>query len=98
MREEIGLQPTDYSVVEKRGPYRYEFRPGFRKEGCDGQEQTYFLAMAKEGAADRICVDRQEFGAFRWVMPSEFLIDWVPPIKRGVYRAVFRDFFGVEIA
>lgn len=97
VEEEIGLTPGDYTVISSQGPYRYRFRSGFQKEGCDGQEQTYFLAEISPEAEERIRVDRKEFRAFRWVLPVEFEMDWVPPIKRDVYRSVFRDFFQVEL-
>jgi putative (di)nucleoside polyphosphate hydrolase len=97
VREEISLNPEEYHIVLHRGPYRYTFRRGFRKEGFDGQEQIYFLAEILGRAEDEIRVDREEFRAHRWIFPDDFLIDWVPPIKRDVYRAVFRDFFRIEL-
>lgn len=97
VREEVSLAPVDYRIVCQKGPYRYRFRSGFRKEGCDGQEQVYFLARVEESSLDRIRVDREEFQRFRWVAPGEFRLEWVPPIKRDVYKAVFRDFFNVAI-
>ncbi|MDX2081335.1 MAG: NUDIX domain-containing protein [Terrimicrobiaceae bacterium] len=97
VREEISLEPAEYRIVGQKGPYRYEFRPGFRKEGFDGQEQVYFLAEIV-GDPDRpIRIDHEEFGAFRWIQPSKFRLTWVPPIKRGVYKAIFRDFFGLRL-
>jgi len=93
--EEISLPPESYRVVLRHGPYRYVFRSGFRKEGCDGQEQIYFLAeWSGEG---EIVVDKKEFRTFRWIRPEAFRIGWVPPIKREVYRQVFRDFFRREL-
>lgn len=93
--EEISLPPEAYCVILKQGPYRYVFRSGSRKEGCDGQEQFYFLA---EPIGDpKIVVDKKEFRSFRWIRPEAFQIEWVPPIKRDVYRRVFRDFFQIEL-
>ncbi len=97
VREEISLDPESYRTVLHRGPYRYTFRPGFRKEGFDGQEQIYFLAEVLGKAEDAIRVDRSEFRAHRWILPDAFRITWVPPIKRKVYRAVFRDFFAISL-
>lgn len=93
--EEISLPPDAYRVMEQHGPYRYLFRPGFQKEGCDGQKQIYFLA--EWTGAGGIILDEEEFQDFRWVLPAAFRIDWAPPIKQEVYRAVFRDFFQVEL-
>jgi putative (di)nucleoside polyphosphate hydrolase len=95
VREEISLPPESYRVFLKNGPYRYVFRSGSRKEGCDGQEQFYF--QAERIGDPEIVVDKKEFRAFRWIRPETFQIDWVPPIKRDVYRRVFRDFFQIEL-
>lgn len=95
--EEISLGPEDYRILSYKGPYRYEFRPGFRKEGCDGQEQTYFLAEFLGGPDHEFHLDQKEFRAFRWIDPRDFRITWVPPIKREVYRGVFLDFFDVRL-
>lgn len=97
MIEELSLDPADYRVVEKRGPYRYEFPPGRIKAGCGGQEQTYFLAdFVGDEAGILAQPSTIEFQAVRWIAPGEFNLDWVAPMKRDVYRAVFRDFFGVD--
>ena len=94
--EEISLPPESYRVVLQHGPYRYIFRAGCRKEGCDGQEQIYFQAEWLGGG--EIVVDRKEFRSFRWIKPQDFRMEWVPPIKRDVYREVFHDFFRIELA
>ncbi|MCX6968874.1 MAG: NUDIX domain-containing protein [Verrucomicrobia bacterium] len=93
--EEVSLPPESYRVVLHHGPYRYVFRSGCRKEGCDGQEQIYFQA---EWLGGEIVVDKKEFRNFQWIRPETFRIDWVPPIKRDVYRRVFRDFFQIELS
>ena len=96
VQEEISLPPESYRVILQNGPYRYVFRSGCRKEGCDGQEQFYFQA---EWLGDReIAVDKKEFRNFRWIKPETFRIEWVPPVKRDVYRRVFRDFFQIELS
>jgi len=99
MLEEISLPPSDYRVVEQRGPYRYAFPEGRLKEGYGGQEQTYFLAdfLGEDGA---ILVEPStvEFQAVQWVEPAHFPLEAVAPMKRDVYRAVLRDFFNVEVS
>lgn len=96
VREEIALAPSDYRIVDRRGPYRYEFPPGRTKEGYGGQEQTYFLADFL-GDEARILAQpsSEEFRAVRWIAPAEFRPGWVAPMKRAVYREVLRDFFDV---
>ncbi|MFV0415739.1 MAG: NUDIX domain-containing protein [Chthoniobacterales bacterium] len=97
VEEELGLLPVCYRVIENRGGYRYRFVKGRKKEGFDGQEQTYFLAdylEEPEGIAG--VIESPEFRQLRWILPEEFLSEWVPEFKREVYRKVFKDFFGVE--
>lgn len=95
--EEISLSPEDYRLVDRRGPYRYEFPTGRTKHGYGGQEQVYFLADFT-GDEARILSQPStvEFRAVRWIAPAEFRLEWVAPMKRNVYREVLRDFFGVE--
>jgi putative (di)nucleoside polyphosphate hydrolase len=96
LQEEAFLAPSDYRVIDSKGPYHYLFPPGRTKEGFDGQEQTYFLIELTR-ADSNIATDTEEpeFVEFRWIEPSEFQIDWVPEFKQGVYRQVFSDFFGI---
>lgn len=96
LREEISLRPDDYVVLERKGPYRYLFGNGRTKKGFHGKEQHYFLAELTVPAS-RIDVETEhpEFQDTRWVAPSEFDLDWLPEMKREVYRSVFKDFFNV---
>jgi putative (di)nucleoside polyphosphate hydrolase len=96
LQEEAFLAPSDYRVIDSKGPYRYLLPPGRTKEGFDGQKQTYFLIELTR-ADSNIAADTEqpEFVQFRWIEPSEFQIDWVPEFKQGVYRQVFFDFFGI---
>jgi putative (di)nucleoside polyphosphate hydrolase len=96
--EETSLQPHQYRLVEKKGPYRYLFPNGRSKEGFRGQEQTYFLVNLTEGKSSTcLVIDRREFGDSRWIDPDEFQLHWIPEFKRAVYRQVFRDFFGIAL-
>jgi putative (di)nucleoside polyphosphate hydrolase len=96
--EEIGVEPTDYELLEKRGPYFYVFPPGVTKKGQHGKEQYYFLCNY-HGPADRFTVDTEhpEFRSWRWIDPKEFRLSWLPEMKFDVYRQVFRDFFQIEL-
>jgi len=103
IEEEIGLQAKDYSIIEKKGGYRYLYPKGVRekklqKHGNHGQEQTYYLCQL-EAKESKINVHQspQEFGNHKWIKPKEFDINWLPKFKQDVYRDVMRDFFGVEI-
>ncbi len=96
MEEELCLRPGDYRVLGSKGPYRYLFSKGRRKKGYDGQEQHYFLAvLTAPKTRINVFTDHQEFRATRWIQPEEFDLAWLPEFKKEVYRAVFRDFFGI---
>lgn len=96
--EEISLAPKHYKVVMRRGPYRYLYGGGRMKRGHHGKEQHYFLAHlhGPESAID-VATEHPEFRRARWVWPPDFEIEWLPEMKREVYRTVFRDFFGVKL-
>ena len=98
LEEELSLKPVDYEVIERKGPYRYLLGHGRTKKGCHGQEQYYFLVELR-GPDSRIDVktEHQEFRAFRWIQSQQFDLDWLPAMKREVYRAVLHDFFGVTV-
>ncbi len=96
--EEIGVVPESFRIVAQRGPYRYSFGSGRSKKGFQGKEQTYFLCdFTHPDAGIIVQTAHPEFQAFRWVDPREFQLDWLPEMKREVYRAVFADFFAVKI-
>jgi putative (di)nucleoside polyphosphate hydrolase len=103
IREEIGLTPNCYQVLEQRGGYRYLYPEGVRekkrrKHGHVGQEQEYYLCQLN-GEAREIDVRQRprEFARYRWIRPEEFKLSWLPEFKRDVYRRVMADFFGVEL-
>ena len=96
--EEISLAPSNYVVLERRGPYRYLFPAGYTKKGFHGQEQHYFLLrLTVPQAVVNVATSGPEFGRVRWIEPSEFRLASLPPMKHEVYRQVFRDFFGLNI-
>jgi len=96
--EEISVDPADFRIVQRHGPYRYLFGDGRMKKGHHGKEQIYFLCDFL-GREDRIDVRTKhpEFQAYRWIYPVEFQLSWLPEMKREVYRGVFAHFFRVEI-
>lgn len=96
MREEISLDPRHYEIVAQKGPYRYVLKE--KKKGFDGQEQQYFLLryFGPENGID-FRTAKPEFRAIRWIEPSAFDLAWLPEMKKPVYRAVLRDFFGVNL-
>ena len=95
--EEIGLEPGDFRILEKKAGYRYLFPSGQRR-GHDGKDQTYFFcALLADEKKINIETAHPEFRACKWIFPQEFRRDWLPKMKLGVYSAVFQDFFGVTI-
>lgn len=98
LKEELSLPPAAYQVAESHGPYRYLFPENRTKEGFAGQEQRYFLVkLGAEKSAINPATAHREFQATRWIRPKEFQLDWLPPMKRPVYAAVFKAFFGVTL-
>jgi len=103
VKEEIGIGPKHYHIIEKRTGYRYLYPEEVRnkklqKHGNHGQEQTYFLC-ALSPTAPPVNVDQKprEFRAYRWIDPHEFDLDWLPSFKQDVYRQVMSDFFDVMV-
>ena len=100
LHEELCLEARDYQVLERRGPYRYLFPPGITKRGFHGQEQHYFRLrlLSSHARVDIEGAEDHEFQAVRWVHPTEFSLSWPAPMKREVYRQVFKDFYGLDLA
>lgn len=98
LREEISVEPCAYQIIASKGPYFYLFGNGKVVKGFHGKEQHYFLAdFIGEPSDVDVNTEHPEFRSTRWVMPADFDIDWLPKMKRSVYRAVFRDFFSLRI-
>ena len=103
VHEEVGLQSHHYKVSHHRAGYRYLYpeevrRKKLRKHGNHGQEQTYFLCHLQPSAPPVNVNQRpREFRAYRWILPEEFDLDWLPAFKRDVYRDVMRDFFEISL-
>lgn len=103
VREEVGFEPRHYEVIARREGYRYLYPHDvrgkkLRKHGSHGQEQTYFLCRLKPNAPQvNVHQKPQEFRAYRWILPEEFDLDWLPSFKRDVYREVMWDFFQIRL-
>lgn len=95
--EEIGVRAEHIAIVARRGPYRYLYGNGRVKKGFHGKEQLYFLCDFKGNDAHiDVATEHPEFQAFRWIAPGEFQIEWLPEMKRDVYRAVFAELLEVK--
>jgi len=99
LREEVSIKPFHYRIIDCKGPYRYLFQSGRKKEGFDGQEQFYFLVqLTVTDSYVQVETDNPEFSQIRWIEPADFRIQWVPEFKQAVYRQVFLDFFRIWLA
>jgi putative (di)nucleoside polyphosphate hydrolase len=97
--EEIGVARELIAIRSQRGGYRYAFPKGRLKYGLyGGQEQTYFLCdfLGRDEDID-LNKHNREFGRWKWILPHEFELSWVPRFKQKVYRSVFRDFFELDL-
>lgn len=99
MGEELSLKEGDFTILDEKPGYRYEFPRKHRRWGkYIGQEQTYFLCrFTAPDSAINIHTAQPEFRSWKWIPPSEFKLEWLPPFKRDVYQKVMRDFFGIEL-
>ena len=105
IEEEIGLKADAYQVEKSKGGYRYDYPESIRrtksgrKSHFVGQEQTYFLCrVSEEFPKLDLMREPREFSQSKWIHPEEFELGWLPHFKIPVYRAVMKDFFGVELA
>ncbi|MFQ3577651.1 MAG: RNA pyrophosphohydrolase [Verrucomicrobiia bacterium] len=94
LKEEVGLRRQDFRIIERIGPFRYQFPKGLSKSGFVGQEQFWFrvllLAAPDVATAD---VAQPEFAAVRWIDPGDFQLIWLPEMKRPVVRKVLETFY-----
>lgn len=99
LQEEIGVTRDLVSPVMVRSGYRYAFPKGRLKYGIyGGQEQTYYLCSFHGTDADiHLDTHHREFSRWKWIQPRDFDIRWVPRFKQRVYRAIFKDFFGLDL-
>jgi putative (di)nucleoside polyphosphate hydrolase len=99
LREEIGVDARDIRIRERKGPFRYLYGNGRIKRGYHGKEQFYFLCDFKGDDDDiNVHTEHPEFQNYRWILPEDFRVTWLPEMKQEVYRAVFAEFFRVKIA
>jgi len=98
-KEELNLSAQAYKILRAFPGYRYDFPKGAGKQDFVGQEQTFFLAeLQQENALPEGLIQSPEFRSVRWIQPSEFDADWLPPFKREVYARVWKDLFGLDLA
>ncbi len=95
--EEISVR-DGYEIVARKGPYRYVYDGCVTKRGYQGKEQEYFLLnFTGDPGAINLQTAHPEFTRARWILPPEFQLAWLPPMKIAVYQSVFFDFFGLKL-
>lgn len=104
IQEEIGLQTTDYQIINQHGPYRYDFPPHIAEKFKPslGQEQTYYICQTKDNAhidlnAGIALGEKIEFIDYRWINPQDFQLSWLPEFKQATYQQVFQDIFSIQL-
>lgn len=98
LMEEISLPPGGYEILSEKVGYKYHFPDRQRRRGkFVGQEQVYFLCRFT-GPESLLNLEtaHPEFRRWKWILPHEFDLRWLPDFKREVYQQVLRDFFEVE--
>jgi putative (di)nucleoside polyphosphate hydrolase len=98
LEEEIGVPSSAYQIRTQSGPYRYTYEKGLIR-GFAGKDQHFFL-VDYSGALDAIRLDlpHPEFQNYAWIEPAHFRMEWLPVMKKEMYRAVFRDLLGTALA
>ena len=100
LHEELSLEPDDYAVETKRGPYRYLVSAGSDETGISRPGTALFPAAFAGTGVQGQCPHgppRVPRGALDRARRT-FRLAWLPEMKHEVYRQVFRDFFGLEIS
>lgn len=97
LSEEIGVPSSTYRIRARSGPYRYVYEKGPLR-GFAGKDQHFFLADYT-GALDAIQLDlpHPEFQQYAWIEPGSFRMEWLPSMKKAMYRSVFHDLLGTAL-
>ena len=98
LEEETGIGAELVEIVAGTSePLRYDLPPELQgkvwKGKYRGQEQFWYLGRysGTDADIDLNAHDQAEFGAYRWVEPSE-LPELIVPFKRDVYEQVLAEF------
>ena len=98
LEEETGIGAELVEIVAGTSePLRYDLPPELQgkvwKGKYRGQEQHWYLGRysGTDADIDLNAHDPAEFGAYRWVEPSE-LPELIVPFKRDVYKQVLAEF------
>ena len=102
LESRIALSINSYTTQGGLDLYTGEYRAGTFDgavvKGYSGKDQHFFLVHF-HGPEDAIQLDmpNPEFQDYRWIMPDTFSLEWLPPMKRAMYRQVFADLLWIKL-
>lgn len=95
--EEVGLRPSEYTIVESISGLRYKYPDDHKKVNrWIGQEQTYFLIQCKTSRPKTSLHRSPEFSKTKWIRLSEIKPSMFPSFKRKVIKQALDQFFGTS--
>ncbi len=99
LEEEIGVTADQWVEVRRDGPFRYRFQAGKKVKGYVGKDQHFFL-VDFHAPPDSIRVDlpNPEFQGYRWILPEQFSLQWLPATKREMYQLAFAALLDIRLA
>ncbi len=93
--EEVGLRPSDYTIVDSIAGLRYKYPANHSKiTRWVGQEQTYFLIRCKQSQPQTDLHRSPEFAKTRWIRLQDLKPEMFPKFKRKVIKDALKHFFG----
>ena len=93
--EEVGLRPTEYTIVSRLPGLRYKYPSNNRKvTRWIGQEQTYFLVRCKTRRPKTDLHRSPEFSKTKWIPLQNLKLEMFPKFKRKVIKNALQQFFG----
>ncbi len=90
--EEVGLRPTEYTIVSRLSGLRYKYPSGNRKvTRWIGQEQTYFLVRCKTRRPKTDLHRSPEFSKTKWIPLQNLKLEMFPkfPLLTLIFNTNF---------
>lgn len=95
--EEVGLRPSEYTIVNHLAGLRYKYPSNNRKFArWIGQDQTYFLVRCKANRPKTDLHRSPEFSITKWIPLQELKLELFPKFKRKVIKEALQHFFGSD--
>lgn len=85
--EEVGLRPTEYTIVSRLPGLRYKYPSNNRKvTRWIGQEQTYFLVRCKTRRPKTDLHRSPEFSKTKWIPLQNLKLEMFPEIQKESHQ------------